>query len=108
MSKKVTIESLLGEEPYKPLPGTEYEVGVGAFVKMCVPTIGRIDAFMGAFQEMGDKGMENGDITLAKLVTDGTWPERDSLVPRMVSAIVMDFFRLATGQGSEPQASSPM
>lgn len=89
----ITLDLLMDGVEYPPKPGTEYEVGAGKRVKLMPPTVGNIRRFNEKVAEL--KGKEGSDLELAKIITEGEWPEEEDIITPVASAIAQDFIEAA-------------
>jgi hypothetical protein len=85
---KVTLEVILKEEDYAPVPGTEYDVGTVVTLKR--PTFELRDAFVKKYGEV--LSGEGDDRDLARMISEGEWPEKGQEDPAVVSRLCEDFF----------------
>ncbi len=101
---KVTLTLLLEEQRqgkalYSPVPGTAYEIAPGASVVLKVPVFGLQETFfekVASLEHVGEgatlRAVLEANADVARLVTEGAWPEGpDMLIGNVVQRILVDF-----------------
>lgn len=87
--RTVTLEDILNNEIYVPLPGMKYEVARGCVVTLREPRRALVKRLQDLLTD--EEALNEDETEAARLITEGEWPSVDDILPRMVGAIVEDF-----------------